>query len=64
LKVTNCILRSSPPYLDDITFLQVRCGKCNNGLGHEFLGGGPTEDMSRFWIFSESLRFISLQGKA
>jgi len=28
--------------------LKVRCGKCNNGLGHEFLGDGPQEGMSRF----------------
>jgi len=28
--------------------LKVRCGKCNNGLGHEFLGDGPKEGMSRF----------------
>lgn len=28
--------------------LKVRCGKCNNGLGHEFIGDGPKEGMSRF----------------
>jgi len=28
--------------------LKVRCGKCGNGLGHEFLGDGPKEGMSRF----------------
>ena len=42
---------------------QVRCGKCNNGLGHEFLGDGPEEGMSRFWIFSESLKFVPAKGE-
>ena len=28
-------------------FLQVSCGKCGQGLGHEFLGDGPDEG-SRF----------------
>ena len=36
---------------------QVSCGKCGNGLGHEFLGDGP-EGKSRFWIFSHSLKFV------
>ena len=27
--------------------LKVSCGKCGNGLGHEFLGDGP-DDKSRF----------------
>ena len=31
-----------------LLFLQVLCGKCNNGLGHEFLGDGPNEGQSRF----------------
>lgn len=28
--------------------VQVLCGKCGNGLGHEFLSDGPEEGMSRF----------------
>ncbi|PIK46113.1 putative methionine-R-sulfoxide reductase B1 [Apostichopus japonicus] len=28
--------------------LKVSCGKCGNGLGHEFLGGGPKKGQSRF----------------
>lgn len=27
---------------------KVRCGKCNNGLGHEFLKDGPSPGKSRF----------------
>lgn len=38
--------------------LKVSCGKCGNGLGHEFLKDGPDGKMSRFWIFSHSLKFI------
>ena len=38
--------------------LQVSCGKCGNGLGHEFLGEGPKGKGSRFWIFSHSLKFV------
>lgn len=37
---------------------QVRCGKCGNGLGHEFVNDGPGKGLSRFWIFSSSLKFI------
>jgi len=28
--------------------LKVSCGKCGNGLGHEFLGDGPGGKGSRF----------------
>nr|ADO27760.1 methionine-r-sulfoxide reductase b1 [Ictalurus furcatus] len=28
--------------------LKIRCGKCNNGLGHEFLNDGPKHGLSRF----------------
>uniref|UniRef100_A0A3B3R1B0 Methionine sulfoxide reductase B1 n=2 Tax=Paramormyrops kingsleyae TaxID=1676925 RepID=A0A3B3R1B0_9TELE len=27
---------------------KVRCGKCRNGLGHEFLNDGPKKGTSRF----------------
>lgn len=27
---------------------QVTCGKCGNGLGHEFLNDGPKKGQSRF----------------
>ncbi len=37
--------------------LKVSCGKCGNGLGHEFLNDGPVKGQSRFWIFSSSLSF-------
>lgn len=42
--------------------LKVSCGKCGNGLGHEFLGDGP-KGTSRFWIFSHSLRFVTASGE-
>eukprot|EP00057_Strongylocentrotus_purpuratus_P002857 XP_003725387.1 PREDICTED: methionine-R-sulfoxide reductase B1-A [Strongylocentrotus purpuratus] len=28
--------------------LKVSCGKCGNGLGHEFLNAGPDSNQSRF----------------
>uniref|UniRef100_A0A8B9N5Q0 Methionine sulfoxide reductase B1 n=1 Tax=Accipiter nisus TaxID=211598 RepID=A0A8B9N5Q0_9AVES len=28
--------------------LKVSCGKCGNGLGHEFLNDGPKRGLSRF----------------
>lgn len=28
--------------------IKVSCGKCGNGLGHEFLYDGPKEGLSRF----------------
>ncbi|KAI4877386.1 hypothetical protein NFI96_028955 [Prochilodus magdalenae] len=27
---------------------KVRCGKCSNGLGHEFVNDGPKRGLSRF----------------
>ncbi|XP_070837553.1 methionine-R-sulfoxide reductase B1-A-like [Chaetodon trifascialis] len=27
---------------------KVRCGKCGNGLGHEFVNDGPAKGLSRF----------------
>lgn len=39
------------------------CGKCGNGLGHEFLKDGPDGQMSRFWIFSHALKFEPKEGK-
>ncbi|KAG7504136.1 methionine-R-sulfoxide reductase B1-A-like [Solea senegalensis] len=27
---------------------KVRCGKCENGLGHEFVNDGPGKGLSRF----------------
>ena len=27
---------------------QVSCGRCGNGLGHEFLNDGPKRGQSRF----------------
>ncbi|CAN9505876.1 unnamed protein product [Ophioblennius macclurei] len=27
---------------------KVRCGKCGNGLGHEFVNDGPSRGTSRF----------------
>ncbi|KAK7112777.1 hypothetical protein V1264_012171 [Littorina saxatilis] len=30
------------------TAIKVSCGKCGNGLGHEFLGDGPKRGQSRF----------------
>ena len=39
-------------------FFQVRCGKCGNGLGHEFINDGPAKGLSRFRIFSDSLKFV------
>ncbi|XP_028310671.1 methionine-R-sulfoxide reductase B1-A-like [Gouania willdenowi] len=40
----------------------VCCGKCGNGLGHEFLYDGLKEGQSRFCIFSSSLTFIPKEG--
>ena len=41
---------------DQFSVLQVSCGACGAGLGHEFVGDGP-RGKSRFWIFSHSLKF-------
>lgn len=30
------------------TAIKISCGKCGNGLGHEFLGDGPEPGQSRF----------------
>lgn len=27
---------------------QILCGKCGNGLGHEFLGDGPKQGHNRY----------------
>merc|ERR1712002_804045 len=27
---------------------KIRCGKCGNGLGHEFINDGPSKGVSRF----------------
>uniref|UniRef100_A0A673MXY6 Methionine sulfoxide reductase B1a n=1 Tax=Sinocyclocheilus rhinocerous TaxID=307959 RepID=A0A673MXY6_9TELE len=27
---------------------EVKCGKCGNGLGHEFVNDGPKHGLSRF----------------
>ncbi|KAF3846414.1 hypothetical protein F7725_003492 [Dissostichus mawsoni] len=40
------VLRFDEPFLMLIS--QVSCGKCGNGLGHEFLYDGPKEGLSRF----------------
>ncbi|KAB5555472.1 hypothetical protein PDJAM_G00035970 [Pangasius djambal] len=34
--------------METLTAYKVLCGKCGNGLGHEFLNDGPEEGMSRF----------------
>lgn len=31
-----------------IVFFKVLCGKCGNGLGHEFVNDGPKKGLSRF----------------
>lgn len=41
--------------------LRVYCGKCGNWLGHEFLNQGPN-NKSRFWIYSECLKFVPKEG--
>lgn len=46
-----------------VSCIQVLCGKCGNGLGHEFVNDGPEEAISRFWIFSHSLKFVPSKGK-
>ncbi|XP_009698307.1 PREDICTED: methionine-R-sulfoxide reductase B1, partial [Cariama cristata] len=38
--------------------LKVSCGKCGNGLGHEFLNDGPKRGQSPFCIFTSSLQFM------
>uniref|UniRef100_A0A9J8AL46 Methionine sulfoxide reductase B1b n=1 Tax=Cyprinus carpio carpio TaxID=630221 RepID=A0A9J8AL46_CYPCA len=34
--------------METLTAYKVLCGKCGNGLGHEFLNDGPEEGSSRF----------------
>ncbi|KAK2820818.1 hypothetical protein Q5P01_023777 [Channa striata] len=34
--------------METLTAYKVLCGKCGNGLGHEFLSDGPEEGVSRF----------------
>jgi len=43
-----CYIRVLIPYFILNLVLQVRCGKCGNGLGHEFLKDGPGGKTSRF----------------
>lgn len=40
--VTKCPEKNRPEAL------KVSCGKCGNGLGHEFLNDGPKRGQSRF----------------
>ena len=35
-------------YEESRSALKVSCGKCGNGLGHEFLNDGPKSGQSRF----------------
>ena len=35
-------------YEESPSALKVSCGKCGNGLGHEFLNDGPKSGQSRF----------------
>uniref|UniRef100_A0A8C6U1V3 Methionine sulfoxide reductase B1b n=1 Tax=Neogobius melanostomus TaxID=47308 RepID=A0A8C6U1V3_9GOBI len=35
-------------HMESLTAFKVLCGKCGNGLGHEFVNDGPTEGVSRF----------------
>uniref|UniRef100_A0A8C5WVL7 Methionine sulfoxide reductase B1 n=1 Tax=Laticauda laticaudata TaxID=8630 RepID=A0A8C5WVL7_LATLA len=35
-------------YLERPGAFKVSCGKCGNGLGHEFLDDGPQKGQSRF----------------
>ncbi|CAB1338290.1 unnamed protein product [Coregonus sp. 'balchen'] len=34
--------------MESLTAFKVLCGKCGNGLGHEFVNDGPEEGISRF----------------
>ncbi|MED6252972.1 Methionine-R-sulfoxide reductase B1-A, partial [Ataeniobius toweri] len=34
--------------METLTAYKVLCGKCGNGLGHEFVNDGPEEGTSRF----------------
>lgn len=46
IKITSCFSCLVRDVL--INALQVSCGRCGNGLGHEFLYDGPAEGLSRF----------------
>uniref|UniRef100_A0A673IYF9 Methionine sulfoxide reductase B1b n=1 Tax=Sinocyclocheilus rhinocerous TaxID=307959 RepID=A0A673IYF9_9TELE len=35
-------------HMETLTAYKVLCGKCGNGLGHEFLNDGPEEGLTRF----------------
>uniref|UniRef100_H9GA65 MsrB domain-containing protein n=1 Tax=Anolis carolinensis TaxID=28377 RepID=H9GA65_ANOCA len=35
-------------YLERPNAFKVLCGKCGNGLGHEFINDGPKKGQSRF----------------
>uniref|UniRef100_A0A8D0DU36 Methionine sulfoxide reductase B1 n=1 Tax=Salvator merianae TaxID=96440 RepID=A0A8D0DU36_SALMN len=35
-------------YLERPAAFKVSCGKCGNGLGHEFINDGPKKGLSRF----------------
>ena len=39
---------SEPQESSNCYALKVSCGKCGNGLGHEFVGDGPGGKGSRF----------------
>ena len=52
------VRESEPQESSNCYALKVSCGKCGNGLGHEFVGDGPGGKGSRFWIFSHSLKFV------
>lgn len=41
-------IETEPQESSKNTALKVRCGKCGNGLGHEFLRDGPGGKTSRF----------------
>lgn len=60
LWLCSCCLRANIIFtISSLFFMsKVRCGKCGNGLGHEFVNDGPSKGLSRFWIFSSSLKFI------
>ncbi|CAL8383207.1 unnamed protein product [Gadus morhua 'NCC'] len=34
--------------MESLTAFKVLCGKCGNGLGHEFVNDGPGQGLSRF----------------
>ena len=43
--------------INNLLYFQIHCGNCKHPLGHQFLGDGP-KGKSRFWIFSDSLKFV------